>query len=272
MSDETRSDWMCAVCGNLNGVGMTAAPMNCMRCGLMRGARSYPAYCPSCGKTVHDRCGHEGLTVTAPSLSLPSARSSTTGTPALTCCDAEYEVPTAIGKVPCPSHFAEFLAKRAGVAPPSRGASEPAMCASCQRPLSEHGEPHAWDTAKLPSCPPPSLTGTYRAGALPEDAPTPEQLDALRAAGRDPAPYVPTYLTASGATPPADEAFARLTAEAALGRSLLAALETVPDPSPLGVPYLGLYADGDVCITTPDRISWTDATRALSAALQRVKP
>ena len=41
-------------------------------------------------------------------------------------------------------------------------------CESCHTTLAVHGPPHEWDTLKLPSCPPPSLTGTFRAPPAPD--------------------------------------------------------------------------------------------------------
>jgi hypothetical protein len=173
----------------------------------------------------------------------------------------------------------------------STGTPAPAMpdCASCGQPYAAH----VWGgqitrERSVDRCPPPSLTGVYRPVAPPsrDAGPTAEQLDALRAAGRDPAPYVPTYLTASGAedapTPEAmtfGEAYvagdqarvARIVQEAAfaaLGRSLLAALETVAVGDTLAI-----YSNSDgfgVSRIIGDIEHGNAATRALAAELQRV--
>jgi hypothetical protein len=69
--------------------------------------------------------------------------------------------------------------------PPTERVRRALTCASCQRPFSEHGKPRVWDTERLPSCPPPSLTGTYRSAPSsvePAPAPMPDYrpiLDAL---------------------------------------------------------------------------------------------
>lgn len=61
---------MCGACAFRNAPPASS----CVRCGMTRGARSYPAYCPSCGKTVHAPCGHEGLSL---SIAVASALDST---------------------------------------------------------------------------------------------------------------------------------------------------------------------------------------------------